>query len=235
MLTSREAANKEAKQEIDKKEQECKGRILHLETDNALKLKAMQEQLRAAHDSVTDSYAMVAQAQAKCLEEVEKAREREGAARKEAREAQDAQQQELKKLQRHLAGVTGVKEAEVERMSTRIATLEMTIKTRNAESVAMQLEIERLNQQTEQERQRREAMEQDYQHAMKRLAKSDEAIARAEARAREAVERGQEREREIIRSMQDEIKEDGLLEVREDVPIHSLPPPFPPFLLSLLS
>ena len=41
--------------------------------------------------------------------------------------------QELKRVQRQLAGVTGSKDDEIERLETRVATLEVTIKSRNAE------------------------------------------------------------------------------------------------------
>jgi len=103
---------------------------------------ALQEQLRSAHDSVSDSYSMVAQAQATCVSEVDKARAKEAASRKDARAAQEALQAEVKKIQRHLAGVTGIKDSEIERLATRVSTLEMTLKTRNGESVSLQLEVE---------------------------------------------------------------------------------------------
>ena len=69
---------------------------------------------------------MVAQAQGKCVDEVEKARSKEAASKKELKEAKEQLQAEVKKIQRHLAGVTGVKDTEIERLSTRVSTLEMT-------------------------------------------------------------------------------------------------------------
>ena len=70
-------------------------------------------------NSVADSYSMVSQSQSKCVSEVDKARAREAAARKEAREAQEELQAEVKKIQRHLAGVTGIKDSEIERLQVR--------------------------------------------------------------------------------------------------------------------
>jgi len=51
-----------------------------------LRLKALQEQLRGAHDNVSDAYAMMAKAQAECVSNVEAARAAEREARKEAKE-----------------------------------------------------------------------------------------------------------------------------------------------------
>ena len=42
--------------------------------------------------------------------------------RSEARGAQEALKEELRKIQRHLAGVTGIKDAEIERLQTRVET-----------------------------------------------------------------------------------------------------------------
>jgi hypothetical protein len=120
------AAKDGLRTELEGKEQECAKRVKEITDETTLKVAALQEQLRAAHDSVADSYAMVAQAQAKCVEEVEKARTKEAASKKEVREAKEQLQAEVKKIQRHLAGVTGVKDTEIERLCTRVATLEMT-------------------------------------------------------------------------------------------------------------
>ena len=51
-----------------------------------LRLNALQEQLRGAHDNVSDAYAMMAKAQAECVSNVEAARAAEREARKEAKE-----------------------------------------------------------------------------------------------------------------------------------------------------
>lgn len=112
--------------ELEGREQECAKRVKEITDESTLKVAALQEQLRAAHDSVADSYAMVAQAQGKCVDEVEKARSKEAASKKELKEAKEQLQAEVKKIQRHLAGVTGVKDTEIERLSTRVSTLEMT-------------------------------------------------------------------------------------------------------------
>lgn len=139
-----------------------------------LRLNALQEQLRGAHDNVSDAYAMMAKAQAECVSSVEAARAAEREARREAKEQVRAlsgshswmharilparrewrltgvsvclcvgavlstpqvvkHTQELKRVQRQLAGVTGAKDDEIERLETRVATLEVTIKSRNAE------------------------------------------------------------------------------------------------------
>lgn len=61
---------------------------------------------------------------------------------------------ELKRLQRQLAGVTGAKDAEIERLETRVATLEVTLRSRNAEAAALQVQCEQAGEQAEVQRQR---------------------------------------------------------------------------------
>ena len=85
----------EAAAAAEKKEQECEARIAEVTNETSLKVAALQEQLRAAHDSVADSYSMVSQAQAKCVEEVEKARAKEAGARQEAKDAKESLQAEV--------------------------------------------------------------------------------------------------------------------------------------------
>jgi hypothetical protein len=67
---------------------------------------------------------MVSKAQAECVAAVEVAKEREREARKEAKDAQIKMSQDLKKVQRQLAGVTGQKDDEIERLETRVSTCE---------------------------------------------------------------------------------------------------------------
>jgi hypothetical protein len=83
------------------------------------------------------------------------------AAREKAREAQDEARRQsesvkgqLKKLERQLAGVTGAKDAEIDRLQTRVATLEVTLRSRNAESAALQVQAEQAVEQVELMRQR---------------------------------------------------------------------------------
>ena len=61
----------------------------------------------------------------------------------EARQQGDGVKTELKRLQRQLAGVTGAKDAEIERLETRVATLEVTLRSRNAEAAALQVPANR--------------------------------------------------------------------------------------------
>ncbi len=67
---------------------------------------------------------MVSKAQAECVAAVEAAKEKEREARKESKDAQIKMSQDLKKVQRQLAGVTGQKDDEIERLETRVSTCE---------------------------------------------------------------------------------------------------------------
>jgi hypothetical protein len=57
--------------ELKGKEQACAAVVHEKEVETGMKVAGLQEQLRAAHDSVADAYAMVSEAQATCVREVE--------------------------------------------------------------------------------------------------------------------------------------------------------------------
>jgi predicted RNase H-like nuclease (RuvC/YqgF family) len=87
-------------------------------------------------------------------------------AQEEARAQGEGGKSELKRLQRQLAGVTGAKDAEIERLETRVATLEVTLRSRNAEAAALQVQCEQAGEQAEVQRQRLLAVQVLQLHAM---------------------------------------------------------------------
>ena len=57
--------------ELEGKEEACAAVVREKEVETGMKVAGLQEQLRAAHDSVADAYAMVSQAQSTCVREVD--------------------------------------------------------------------------------------------------------------------------------------------------------------------
>lgn len=128
------------------------------------------------------------------------------------RDAQTRNTQELKKVQRQLAGVTGAKDDEIERLETRVATLEVTVKSRNAEARSLQGQCEELRQEVERIEGRRRKAEEALAAAKRRIVRLEEDVKHAQESAREAIGRSQERERAALDGMRDELGEEGLLE-----------------------